>query len=76
MLQADARAREGLLAGEAADRPAHAIRSRTLRLSSTVIQAPPLTVWPTVERRCRLPSDVEAFVGDSRLRIPDRDRHD
>jgi hypothetical protein len=38
-----------------------------LRLSSTVIQAPPLTVWPTVERRCRLPSDVEAFVGQLTL---------
>jgi len=38
-----------------------------LWLSSTVIQAPPLTVWPTVERRCRLPSDVEAFVGQLTL---------
>ena len=34
-----------------------------LRLSSATIAAPPLTVWPRVERRCPLPSDVEAFVG-------------
>ena len=33
-----------------------------LRLSSDIIEAPPLTVWPTVERRCHLPADVEAFV--------------
>jgi hypothetical protein len=34
-----------------------------VRLSAAIVGAPPLTVWPTVERRCQLPRDVEAFIG-------------
>lgn len=33
-----------------------------LMLNRDVIAAPPLTLWPAVERRCRLPPDVEAIV--------------
>jgi hypothetical protein len=33
-----------------------------IRLSRDVIEKPALTVWPTIERRCQLPSDVEVFL--------------
>jgi predicted nucleotidyltransferase len=33
-----------------------------MTLSSTVIAAPPVTLWPVVERRGRLPPDVEVFI--------------
>jgi hypothetical protein len=33
-----------------------------MTLSSMVIAAPPVTLWPVVERRVRLPPDVEEFV--------------
>ena len=33
-----------------------------MRLSSMVIAAPPVKLWPVVERRGRLPPDVEEFV--------------
>lgn len=36
--------------------------TQAVRRRSDIIEAPPLTVWPTVERHCRLPADVEAFV--------------
>lgn len=33
-----------------------------MTLSSMVIAAPPVTLWPVVDRRGRLPPDVEEFV--------------
>ena len=34
----------------------------TIRLSPETIQAPPVTLWPAVVRRCSLPADVERIV--------------
>jgi predicted nucleotidyltransferase len=31
-------------------------------VSASIIAAPPVTLWPVVERRCQLPPDVEEFV--------------
>lgn len=31
-------------------------------LNGTIIAAPPVTLWPTIERRGQLPPDVEEFV--------------
>jgi hypothetical protein len=33
-----------------------------IRLNSTLVLSPPVTLWPHVERRSPLPSDVEEFV--------------
>jgi hypothetical protein len=47
-----------------------------VRIPPAIIEAPPLTVWPTVERRCRLPSDVEAFLEQLNVRSGEEpDRH-
>jgi hypothetical protein len=47
-----------------------------IRISSAIIEAPPLSVWPTVERRCRLPSDVEAFLEQLNVQSDEEpDRH-
>ena len=34
-----------------------------LRLSPQIVQAPPITFWPVVARRCVVPEDVEAILG-------------
>lgn len=33
-----------------------------ITLNSTVVLSPPVTLWPTVERRSKLPADVEEVV--------------
>jgi hypothetical protein len=33
-----------------------------MTLNRSVIAAPPVTLWPTVERRAELPPDVEEVV--------------
>ena len=33
-----------------------------LRLRPELIASPPVTIWPSVRRRCELPPDVEAFL--------------
>jgi hypothetical protein len=34
----------------------------TVRLSDATIAAAPAQLWPTIERRCKLPDDVEGFM--------------
>jgi predicted nucleotidyltransferase len=34
----------------------------TIRLNSSLVFSPPITIWPHIERRNRLPPDVEEFV--------------
>jgi hypothetical protein len=34
----------------------------TIRLEPALVVAPPLTIWPQVERRVRLPADVEKLI--------------
>lgn len=34
----------------------------TLRFDENVVRTPPVTLWPRVERRCTLPTDVEEVV--------------
>lgn len=42
-----------------------------VRLSATTVEAPPVTLWPVIERRCQLPADVEAFLARvESLRVP------
>ena len=38
-----------------------------IRLSSTVVLSPPVTLWPSIERRGQLPSDVEELVAGGGL---------
>ena len=35
---------------------------RTIKLSATLVAAPPLDLWPTVERRCEVPADVARLL--------------
>jgi hypothetical protein len=34
----------------------------TVRLSRETVLAPPLALWPRIERRCQVPADVEQFL--------------
>jgi hypothetical protein len=34
----------------------------TLRLPDELVALPPVTIWPSIVRRCELPADVEAFL--------------
>jgi hypothetical protein len=33
-----------------------------MTLSASVVAAPPVTLWPVVDRRSQLPPDLEEFV--------------